>query len=102
MIRAAVPVVSLALLTLVGVAGCKKAEAPAEKAQAVSLPPVSVELAPVEARKMPKFLTLTGNVVAERQSEVAANGAGRIVSAPVERGQSVKEGQVLATVDSKA
>jgi len=39
--------------------------------------------------------------MAERESEVAANVAGRIVTTPVERGQAVKTGQILATVDSK-
>ena len=82
---------------------CHKAEtAPADKPQAVSLPPVVVQDAQVEIRKMPKLLTLTGSITADRQSEVAANVAGRIIATTIERGRQVKAGETLAIVDSKA
>jgi membrane fusion protein, multidrug efflux system len=61
-----------------------------------------VETAPVENLPMPRYLTLTGSVVADRQSEVAANVAGRVAATYVERGQPVKANQVLARVDSRA
>jgi RND family efflux transporter MFP subunit len=64
--------------------------------------PIAVELGTVELRRMPVVLTLTGNVVAERQSEVAANVAGRVVSAPIERGSKVAAGQTLIVVDARA
>ena len=51
---------------------------------------------------MPRYLTLTGSVIAERQSEVAANVGGRVAATYVERGQPVKAGQVIARVDAKA
>ena len=83
--------------------GCHGPDSAAtEKAPTLALPPVAVETSLVEIRKMPRFLTLTGSITADRQSEVAANVAGRIASAPIERGQKVKEGQTLAIVDSKA
>jgi membrane fusion protein (multidrug efflux system) len=74
---------------------------PEDKPPKAALPPTRVELAPVEIRKMPRFLTLTGSVVAERQSEVAANAAGRVAVTSIERGQHVTAGQVLARVDSR-
>ena len=64
--------------------------------------PIPVETAPVESRPMPRYLTLTGSVIAERQSEVAANVGGRVAATYVERGQPVKAGQVIARVDAKA
>lgn len=67
-----------------------------------ALAPVKVETAAVENLRMPKYLTLTGSILAERESEVAANVAGRVKATYVERGQPVKMGAVLATVDSKA
>lgn len=87
----------------VAVSACHKSQDPAEQAKKpeLALPPVAVETAPIEVRKVPRVLTLTGSVIAERHSEVAANVAGRIVTTPVERGQAVKAGQILATVDSK-
>jgi membrane fusion protein (multidrug efflux system) len=91
----------LALLAL-GIPACHKPADPVEsKKPEVALPPVAVETAPIEVRKMPRVLTLTGSIAAERESVVAANSSGRVVSAPVERGQTIKVGQILATVDSK-
>jgi membrane fusion protein, multidrug efflux system len=83
-------------------AGCGgRSESAERKAVVPPPPPVTVKTAPIEVRKMPKELTLTGSVVADKQSEVAANVAGRVLSAPVERGQAVKQGQVLAVVDAR-
>jgi membrane fusion protein, multidrug efflux system len=77
-------------------------EAAASKPAAMALAPLSVRTVPVEIRAMPRVLTLPGNVIAERQSEVAANASGRVVSAAIERGQQVKAGETLVTVDSRA
>jgi len=94
---------SFALLSSVSLCACKTSES-AENATKVvaTVAPVKVQTVAVEVKKMPRLLTLTGSVLADRQSDVAANVAGRIVSAPVERGQSVKQGQVLAIVDARA
>jgi membrane fusion protein, multidrug efflux system len=94
------PVLVLALL-----AGCKKPPAegtPDTKPIAAPVRPVKVELGDVETKKMPKYLTLTGSVFADRASEVAANVAGRVSGTYVERGQPVKVGQMIARVDAKA
>lgn len=100
--RLLIPVLSVALLV-----GCHKPEAPAaeasgKKPELVALPPVKVDTADVTHQKMPRFLTLTGSILADRQSEVAANVAGRVTATYVERGMPVKAGQVIAIVDSKA
>jgi membrane fusion protein (multidrug efflux system) len=95
--------VTLALVAL-ALAGCKKPNeaAPADKPQPVAMPPAVVEDAPIEVRSMPRLLTLTGTVTADRQSEVAANVSGRVIATPIERGRQVKAGETLAIVDSKA
>jgi RND family efflux transporter MFP subunit len=93
---------SLMLASSLG-AGCSKpSEKPAAPASAAAETPVAVRLGKVEVRPMPKIATLLGNVVADRQSEVAANVAGRVLLAPIERGQKVKVGETLVMVDSKA
>jgi len=50
----------------------KAPEAGAMKKVEVALPPVAVQTAPVEHQEMPRYATLTGTVVANRQSDVAA------------------------------
>ena len=89
---------------LLAAAGCARAdaEAPDRKSTQLALAPVKVQTAPVERQSVPRFLTLTGSVLADRQSEVAANVVGRVTATYVERGQAVKQGEVLAVVDSKA
>jgi membrane fusion protein (multidrug efflux system) len=59
-----------------------------------------VQLAPVEVRSMPRLLTLTGSVIANRQSEIAANVPGRVMSTSIERGQKVKQGELLVQIDT--
>ncbi len=84
---------------------CKKSEKDAEAAPAAAQPveaPVAVKAAAVEHQMMPKYLTLTGSVLADRSTEMAANVAGHVTKTYVERGQPVKMGQVIAIVDSKA
>lgn len=92
----------LPALALVACAGPKDTAAPAQKSQALALPPVEVDTAAVETKKMPRYLTLTGNVLADQSSDVAANVAGRVRATYVERGQPVKAGTVIARVDSRA
>lgn len=88
-------------LSMSGCAGKPKDEA-STKPKDPPPPVVTVETRPIEIKKMPRVLTLTGSILADRQSEVAANVSGRIVASPVERGQAVKQGQILAVVDSRA
>jgi len=94
----------LAAALLLTLAACKKpAEDPtAAQPKEATLPAVAVETADVQHEKMPRYLTLTGSVMADKQSEVAANVAGRVATTYIERGQPVKAGAVLAIVDSKA
>ncbi|MET0384640.1 MAG: efflux RND transporter periplasmic adaptor subunit [Polyangiales bacterium] len=78
-----------------------EADSQAKSAEAQS-PAVEVELGKVEKRPMPRIVSLLGNVIADRQSEVAANVSGQVIMAPVERGQKVKQGDTIVMVDSKA
>src|SRR5262249_37403723 len=86
---------------LVIAAACKKPESTGGTASVV-VPAIKVETADVTIQKMPKYLTLTGSVLADRQSELAANVSGRVTATYVARGQPEKRGQVSAQVDAKA
>ncbi len=93
----------VAAFAVLAAAGCKQEHAPvAEKAPEKAAPAIKVTTGKVELRDMPRVVTLLGNVMADRQSEVAANVAGRVLLTPIERGQSVKVGEALVMVDSKA
>ncbi len=85
------------------VVACRRPAAEANPgAKAAATPAVKVTTGSVERQKMPKYLTLTGSILADQQSEVAANVSGRITATYVERGQPVKKSQVMALVDSRA
>jgi multidrug resistance efflux pump len=62
-------------------------------------PPVSaaIAVAPTAAVEQPiaRFIRATGTLMAEEQAEVAAETAGRVVAAPVERGTAVSQGAEL-------
>lgn len=94
-----------ALLLALSLAACKKpddAATPGPAKKDAALPALKVETGDVLHQQMPRYLTLTGSVMADKQSEVAANVAGRVATTYVERGMPVKAGQVMAIVDSKA
>jgi membrane fusion protein, multidrug efflux system len=59
--------------------------------------PAPVAAAPVAAVERPisRFIRVTGTLMAEEQADVAAETAGRVVSAPVERGTPVSQGAEL-------
>jgi RND family efflux transporter MFP subunit len=92
------------VLCALALAACKKPETEAADAtkKEVALPPVKVQTGTIEHQKMPRYLTLTGSISADRQSDIAANVSGRVTNTYVERGMPVKQGQVIAVVDSRA
>ena len=64
--------------------------------------PIHVQTATVSEQPMPEYLTLTGSLHASRQSDIAADTSGKVLQALVERGQAVKSGQVIATLDARS
>jgi membrane fusion protein, multidrug efflux system len=64
--------------------------------------PIRVQTATVSEQPMPEYLTLTGSLHASRQSDIAADASGKVLQALVERGQAVKTGQVIATLDARS
>jgi membrane fusion protein (multidrug efflux system) len=96
--------IAASAFALLALSACKQAQAAdaGAKPALVTLPPVKVETSEVQHQKMPRYLTITGSVLADKQSEVAANVSGRVTATYVERGMPVKAGQPIAVVDSKA
>ena len=81
-------------------AACANAEAsPKASTEAQA---ISVTTAEVIARAVPRHITLVGSLVADRESEVAAAGSGKVVETRVERGDHVQQGAILVRLDSRA
>lgn len=93
------PIVPFVLVTLGLSLAC--AGKPSEKAGESASKPIAVTRAPVESAPMPERIQLVGTLTADRQVQVAADTNGVVVSTRVERGQSVKKGDVLAVVDTR-
>jgi len=62
----------------------------------------AVSIAPVAAVEQPiaRFIRATGTLMAEEHADVAAETAGRVVAAPVERGTPVSQGAELVRLSS--
>lgn len=90
----------LAALALVA---CKKpaAEGEANLTSAQQDVPVKVQTVAVVEKPMPEHLVLTGTLKASQESQVAADGAGKVTATYVERGQRVKQGEVIAILDAR-
>ncbi|MDB4935678.1 MAG: putative Co/Zn/Cd efflux system rane fusion protein [Labilithrix sp.] len=66
------------------------------------VPVAHVDTAVVVARQVPRYLAVTGQLKSGRETDLAANAAGRVLATNVERGSQVKAGDVLATLDVRA
>ena len=82
----------IGLVALLPALGCTQ-----EKAQSAEMHararPVAAPTAVVVERELPSTLLLAGTLKANQESELAANGAGRVMRTMVERGSYVREGR---------
>lgn len=60
--------------------------------------PIAAAPAAVIEQPITRYIRATGSLTAEEQAEVAAEVAGRIIAAPVERGSRVAAGATLLTI----
>jgi membrane fusion protein (multidrug efflux system) len=88
---AASVVLGSALLT----SACSAADG--KTADRATTPAPRVSVAPVEATSRPiaRFIQATGTLMAEERADVAAETAGRVIAAPIERGTAVGQGAAL-------
>src|SRR5690606_9595996 len=75
---------------------CRK---PAAAVEVEREAPIEVNTTEVSTVEVPKILRLTGTLRGAKQTDLAANVAGRVQATLVERGTQVKRGTVLARVD---
>jgi RND family efflux transporter MFP subunit len=89
--------VALLLAAPIAFGACSSGDAKGKDQPAA---PAVVSVAPSAAveRPMARFIRATGTLMAEEQADVAAETAGRVVSAPIERGTPVTAGAELVRV----
>jgi membrane fusion protein, multidrug efflux system len=63
--------------------------------------PIPVQVAAVQQKTMPIFLTALGTVTAYNTVTIKSRVDGQLMLVPVSEGQTVREGQVLAEIDAK-
>ena len=90
----------LALGFVLEAAGCSPREAEARPLDAQ--PKISVPVSEVVARQVPKNLVLTGTLVANRESDVAADAMGKVVATYAERGDRIQKGKPIARLDASS
>jgi membrane fusion protein, multidrug efflux system len=88
-------VLSAALVT----GGCSASDAKTKDQPSAPAPLPAAATAAVE-QPIARFIRTTGTLMAEEQADVAAETAGRVVSAPVERGSKVAQGSELARLSA--
>lgn len=88
----------LVALAAAGLVGCARAEASPTPKES---PAIQVTTTAVTVRAVPKLLTVTGTLVGNRESEIAADTSGRVIDTRIERGAFVEKGAILARVDAR-
>jgi RND family efflux transporter MFP subunit len=93
---------SLIPFLLYALSGCSRSgDAAAAQPAREAAAPIRVKTVTVTERPMPDYLTLTGTLRANEQTDLAADVNGKVLQTFVERGQPVKRGQVIAIIDSR-
>jgi membrane fusion protein (multidrug efflux system) len=80
---------------------CDRSEATKPTASENPAAPIAVTLVTAEQRALPGGVDVTGTLMADAQTEVAAENAGRVLAVLVERGSVVRAGAVLARLDGE-
>ena len=94
----------LSAVIAVSVFGCSGPSAPKDDkpAKVDEDKPIQAKTVTVSAQPMPRYVTLTGSLVADRESAVAADVSGKVLSVLVDRGSIVKAGTTLLVLDKRS
>jgi membrane fusion protein, multidrug efflux system len=100
-------IVLLVILTVVGAAvwkirsNAKEQDSIQQIMAAQADKPTPVQVAAVQNKSMPIFLTALGTVTAYNTVTIKSRVDGQLMQVPVSEGQPVREGQLLAEIDPK-
>src|SRR3954471_24786569 len=92
-------VLALVAAVTLASAACTSGDAKA-KERTASPPIVAVSAVAATEQPIARFIRATGSLMAEEQADVAAETAGRVVAATIERGTAVAQGAELIRVSS--
>jgi membrane fusion protein (multidrug efflux system) len=92
--------VPFALFALAACSG-KDQPASASNSPKAEAKPVHVETIVASEEPVPKTMSVTGTLEADKRTELAANASGRVVRTFVERGDQVKAGALIAQLDAR-
>lgn len=89
-------ILALPIAAAAGMPACSSSNAKTADASKV----VTVDVSAVAAIEQPiaRFIRVTGSLTAEEQADVAAETAGRVIAAPVERGSAVAQNAELVRI----
>jgi multidrug efflux pump subunit AcrA (membrane-fusion protein) len=62
---------------------------------------ISISTAKAETKELPAYIQVTGNLVADETSDVSPLVAGKLVSTPVNIGDFIRQGTVIAKLDDR-
>lgn len=93
---------ALSVLLAATLGGCgKKPGGEPGTANAAAPPKVHVDLVTVESVAMPRLADLSGSLLANEESDLAAGASGKVLATYVERGSVVKKGAIIARLDAR-
>ncbi|MEZ5364330.1 MAG: efflux RND transporter periplasmic adaptor subunit [Bryobacterales bacterium] len=90
---------SVALAATLLASGCG-GDAPDDAAAGAAVQTVKTAVVAAQARQTPVYVYATGGFVADESSNVAPPAAGRVAQTPVDIGDFVEKGQVVARLDA--
>ena len=105
-LQASCGVLALVAVLALGLAGCgktgsKSVEAKSDAPAGSPLSVPTIHVVAVESRSVSAAIQVTGSFVAKESSDVAPQAAGRIVETPVDVGDFVRQGQIIAKLDDR-
>jgi RND family efflux transporter MFP subunit len=86
------------VLTASLAAGACSSSAKTKDPSTAAPPPVDVSATPAVEQPLARFVRATGSLMAEEQADVAAETAGRVIAAGIERGTPVTQGAELIRI----
>ena len=86
------------ILASVAAGACSSGDAKTKDPSTTPPPTVAVSAVTAVEQPIARFVRATGSLTAEEQADVAAEVAGRVVSAPIERGTAVTQGAELIRI----